>query len=162
MSAGAASVTLRTASLDDLDEIMAIERATFPDDAWSRENMAAELASPHTVYTLALDARSGAGRVVGYVGLLAPEAAEQADIQTIAVRAERRGTGLGRMLLRHAIAAATQRGARELFLDVRADNDPARALYTAEGFTELGVRPRYYQPGGVDAVVMRKDLGAGS
>lgn len=155
MSAETARVTLRAATSADLDRVMELERATFPDDAWSSENMAAELASAHTSYTIALE---GTENVVGYVGLLAPAASEQADIQTIAVAAEHRGAGVGRMLLRHAIAQATQCGARELFLEVRADNAPARALYAAEGFEQLGVRPRYYQPGDVDAVVMRLRL----
>jgi ribosomal-protein-alanine N-acetyltransferase len=43
-------------------------------------------------------------------------------------------------------------------LEVRADNGAARALYEAVGFTVLRVRPRYYQPGDVDALVMRLDL----
>jgi ribosomal-protein-alanine N-acetyltransferase len=41
---------------------------------------------------------------------------------------------------------------------VRADNPVAQALYASEGFIELGRRPRYYQPDGVDALVMRLDL----
>ena len=53
---------------------------------------------------------------------------------------------------------AAQRGAREVFLEVRADNPTAQALYASEGFVEVGRRPRYYQPDDVDAVVMKLDL----
>src|SRR5690606_36399056 len=90
-----------------------------------------------------------------YAGLLAPHGAPQGDIQTIAVEEHARGRGLGRMLMHALIAEARRRGIRELFLEVRADNPPARHLYQVLGFTEVGVRPRYFQPDGVDAVVMR-------
>ena len=53
------------------------------------------------------------------------------------------------------IAETRRRGARELFLEVRADNPGAQTLYRELGFEEIGVRPRYYQPDGVDAIVMR-------
>ena len=54
--------------------------------------------------------------------------------------------------------AARERGARQVFLEVRADNPVAQRLYASEGFVELGRRPRYYQPDDVDAVVMKLDL----
>ena len=44
-------------------------------------------------------------------------------------------------------------------LEVRADNGAARRLYERHGFAEVSVRRRYYQPEGVDAVVMRRRLG---
>jgi ribosomal protein S18 acetylase RimI-like enzyme len=45
-----------------------------------------------------------------------------------------------------------------VFLEVRADNPVAQAMYTAAGFERIAVRPRYYQPDGVDAWVMRAEL----
>ena len=53
LDGGAPGIRLREAALADLDAIMHLERATFPTDAWSRDVMAAELASPHTVYLVA-------------------------------------------------------------------------------------------------------------
>jgi ribosomal protein S18 acetylase RimI-like enzyme len=47
---------------------------------------------------------------------------------------------------------------QEDFLEVRADNPVAQAMYTAFGFERIAVRPRYYQPDGVDAWVMRASL----
>jgi ribosomal protein S18 acetylase RimI-like enzyme len=58
------------------------------------------------------------------------------------------------------LGTAADRGARRVFLEVRADNPIAQHLYTARGFRPVGRRPRYYQPDGVDAVVMRLDLEA--
>lgn len=147
-------MTLRDARPDDLDAIMAIEQRSFPTDAWSRDTMASELASPHGRYLV--DERGGA--IVGYGGVRALQGGADADIQTIALLAEVRGQGRGRGLLRALLQAAADRGALEVFLEVRADNPPAEGLYRAEGFEEIGRRPRYYQPDDVDAIVMRLDL----
>ncbi|WP_298862455.1 ribosomal protein S18-alanine N-acetyltransferase [uncultured Microbacterium sp.] len=147
-------MTLRLATAGDLDAIMALERASFPTDAWSESTMAAELTGEHGHYLV--DEQEG--RVVGYGGLRALRGGSDADIQTIALSPENRGRGRGRTLLRALIAEAVSRDARELFLEVRADNPVAEGLYRSEGFAEIGRRPRYYQPDDVDAIVMRLDL----
>jgi len=149
-------MTLRLATGDDLAAIMELERRSFPTDAWSEGTMRAEVASAHNHYLV--DEEDG--RVVGYGGLRALRGGSDADIQTIALDEAVRGQGRGRALLRALIAEAVGRGARELFLEVRADNPVAEGLYRSEGFAELGRRPRYYQPDDVDAVVMRLDLRA--
>lgn len=146
------SWVLRRATAADLDAIMAIETAMFPSDAWSPAMMAAEIAGPHGYY---LVAEAADGAVDGYAGLLAPRGSGQADIQTIAVVDRARRRGLGRTLMLALLDEARRRGATEVFLEVRADNPGARALYDALGFTEIAVRPNYYQPDGVDAVIMR-------
>lgn len=147
-------MTLRDATPDDLDAIMAIEERSFPTDAWSRETMRSELAGPHGRYLV----DEQGGEVVGYGGVRALPGGADADIQTIALDAALRGRGRGRALLRALLRAAAERGAREVFLEVRADNPTAEGLYRAEGFEEIGRRPRYYQPDDVDAIVMRLDL----
>jgi ribosomal-protein-alanine acetyltransferase len=147
------SVELRRAGIDDLDAIMALEEATFVSDAWSREQMAADLSSQHTTYLVVLDADA----VVGYGGVLAPRGAGEADIQTLAVAPSFRRAGVGRRLMTELIEAAERHGASRIFLEVRADNPAAQALYDSLGFVEVGVRPRYYQPDAVDAIVMRRE-----
>lgn len=149
-------MTLRTATGDDLGAIMTLERASFPTDAWSESLMAAELASPHGRYLVDVEA----GRVVGYGGVRAVRGAADADIQTIAIAEAARGAGRGRALLRALLGEARECGAREMFLEVRADNPVAEALYASEGFVEIARRPRYYQPDDIDAVVMTLDLAA--
>jgi ribosomal-protein-alanine N-acetyltransferase len=147
-------MTLRTATADDLDAIMRIEHRSFPTDAWSAEMMAAELVSPHGRYLV--DEHDGV--IIGYGGVRALQGSADADIQTIALDAEHRGSGRGRALLRALLDVATERGAREVFLEVRADNPTAEGLYLSEGFEELARRPHYYQPDDVDAIVMRLEL----
>ncbi len=113
--------------------------------------MREELTADHRVYLALVD---DSGLVVGYGGLLAVGA--DADIQTIAVVSAARGSGNGRRLMEALLRAASERGVSEVFLEVRADNPIARGLYESLGFEEIGVRPRYYQPGNVDAIVMRR------
>ncbi|GAA4358616.1 ribosomal protein S18-alanine N-acetyltransferase [Microbacterium rhizosphaerae] len=144
----------RAATVADLDAIMALERASFPTDAWSETMMRAELESSHNRYFVI----ETAGRIVAYGGVRALSGSKDADIQTIAVDASARGHGQGRALLRDLLTAAQERGAAQVFLEVRADNPVAQGLYASEGFAELGRRPGYYQPDDVDAVIMRLDL----
>ncbi|MEO6116130.1 MAG: ribosomal protein S18-alanine N-acetyltransferase [Pseudolysinimonas sp.] len=160
---------LRRATLDDLDAIMHLETSTFGSDAWSRGSMRAELGSRHGYYLVA-EAASVAERepqhpdaaIAGYAGLLAPAGSGQADIQTIAVAPDARRHGLGRALVVALLAEARSRQAAEVFLEVRADNPNAQALYASLGFDQIAVRPQYYQPDGVDAHIMRLELGAQS
>lgn len=147
-------MTIRIATPADLDAIMAIENASFPADAWSAEAMAAELSTDYSHYVVDEDA----GAIIGYGGLRAIRGSADADIQTIALIQERRGEGRGRALLHALLAEASARRAREVFLEVRADNPAAEALYLSEGFEEIGRRPRYYQPDDVDAIVMKVKL----
>lgn len=146
--------TTRPATLDDLDAIMALERDSFPADAWSDAMMREELASPHGWYVVVEEA----GRLIGYAGLRAPRGARDADIQTITIAARARGGGRGRALLTTLLDEAVRRGVHDVFLEVRADNPGAQRLYASEGFVEVGRRPRYYQPDDVDAIVMRVDI----
>ena len=151
---------LRRATEADLDPIMELETSTFTSDAWSPTAMLSDLRSRHCYYLVAerLDEPAlidGAVTIDGYAGLFAPEGAQEGDIQTIAVATSARRGGLGRTLMLALITEATKRGARELFLEVRADNPHAQHLYETLGFEEIAVRVAYYQPDGVDANVMR-------
>jgi ribosomal-protein-alanine acetyltransferase len=149
-------MSIRRATGDDLAAIMTLERASFPTDAWSEAMMREELASRHGWYVV----DDEAGRLVGYAGLRAVSGAKDADIQTIAIADVSRGRGRGRSLLRTLLDEAARRGVAHVFLEVRADNPVARALYASEGFAEIGRKPRYYQPDDVDAVVMKLDVPA--
>jgi ribosomal-protein-alanine N-acetyltransferase len=160
----------------DLVDVIALEHDLFPDDPWTPEMFADEVAQPpeSRLYLLAeadagdggvaesdiVSGRGAASRLVmaGYAGLMFIPGGTQADVLTIAVRPAYWGKGIGSALLGAMIAAARDRGCTEVFLEVRADNARAHGLYLRRGFEELGVRRGYYQPSGMDAIVMRKDL----
>ena len=145
---------LRGATVDDLDRIMDLETGTFGTDAWSHEAMRRDLINAQCHYLVAQ--RVGfPGEIDGYAGLFCPPGALQGDIQTIAVAESARRSGLGRTLMHALIGEARKRGANEVFLEVRADNPGAHHLYETLGFEDIAVRVAYYQPAGVDAIVMR-------
>ncbi|OUE30711.1 tRNA N6-adenosine threonylcarbamoyltransferase [Clavibacter michiganensis] len=150
------SVRFRPAELADLPALMRLETSTFVSDAWSADAMRGELTTRHGWYVVAVDGADD--RILGYAGLSCPRGVHAADVQTIAVAEGSRGRGIGRALLTRLVAEAHARGAREVLLEVRADNPVAQALYASLGFEPIAVRPHYYQPDDVDAVVMRAVL----
>ena len=143
---------LREVRWQDLEEIAGLEAELFGAEAWSLASWWGELAGrPRREYLLAED---DAG-ITGYAGL--DHGGEVGDVMTIAVIPRARRTGLGGRLLEELITRSRAAGAERLLLEVRADNEPARGLYTARGFTGLRTRRDYY-PGGVDALVLALDL----
>lgn len=132
--------------------LAAIHAVAFPPgERWGADAMALQLALPGAYGWI-----DPAG---GFV--LARVAADESEILSLAVVPDRRGQGLGRALLEQATTTAAGRGARAMFLEVAAANGPARALYAAAGFGEVGRRPGYY-PGGGDALVLRRPLTPGA
>ncbi|MGW5367338.1 ribosomal protein S18-alanine N-acetyltransferase [Streptomyces sp. NPDC004009] len=152
----------------DIDPVLGLERDLFPDDAWSRGMFWSELAHARGAeanrrYLVAEED----DRIVGYAGLAATGATSDdgatsdsaatavGDVQTIAVARSHQGTGLGGRLLTELLKAATAFECGEVMLECRVDNVPAQKLYERFGFVPIGVRRGYYQPGNVDALVMR-------
>ncbi|MBC2836358.1 GNAT family N-acetyltransferase [Paragemmobacter straminiformis] len=82
---------------------------------------------------------------------------DEAELLTLATPPEQRGRGAAKRLVAAFLEQARQRGAASAFLEVAADNAPARHIYAAAGFTESGTRRGYYRsPEGrpIDAIVM--------
>jgi ribosomal-protein-alanine N-acetyltransferase len=148
-------VRLREMRRADMPRIMALEQELFPEDAWTPEMFAAEFAQPASrrLYLVAEEGRA----LIGYAGMMFT-GGPQADVVTLAVAPARWGRGTGTALLTALVDEAARRGCAEVLLEVREDNPRARRLYLSQGFTEVGIRRGYYQPSGVNAVVMRKAL----
>jgi ribosomal-protein-alanine N-acetyltransferase len=153
---GADDVVLRDMRWWDLDRVIALEHELFPDDAWSRGMFWSEIADTrHPAATRTyLVAETPDGRIVGYAGLAA--IAGTGDVQTIAAARDHWGTGLGTRLLTALLRAATAAECHEVLLEVRVDNRRAQRLYQRFGFEPIGIRKGYYQPGNVNALVMRR------
>jgi ribosomal-protein-alanine N-acetyltransferase len=148
---------LRDVTWRDLPRLAELERLLFATDAWTEESWWGELAGrPRRSYVV-LEGEDG---VEGYAGV--DLGGDVADVMTVAVVPGARGRGLGGVLLGELLRRAVDGGADTVVLEVRADNGPARRLYERHGFEEVSVRRRYYQPEGVDAVVMRLRLERGS
>ena len=146
---------LREMTKTDMPRIMALEQELFPEDAWTPQMFAAEFAQPAS-RRLYLVAEEG-DTLIGYAGMMFTGGL-QADVVTLAVDPAYWGRGTGTALLLALVGEAVRRGCHEVLLEVRKDNPRARQLYLRHGFAEIGVRRGYYQPSGVDAVVMRKVL----
>ena len=147
---------LREMTWRDIPQLARLERELFATDAWSEPTWWNELAGrPRRSYVVL----EGSDGIDGYAGV--DLGGEVADVMTVAVAPGRRGQGLGDRLVDELLRRAADHGAGSMMLEVRADNGPARGLYERHGFAEVAVRRRYYQPDGVDAVVMRRRVGDG-
>ena len=134
---------IRPARTTDTKAIHALEMSLFEGDRLSRPSIRRLIGSPSAVVAVAL----ADGMVVGAVVMLFRRGSRRARLYSLAVAVEFQNMRLGRRLLAHAHAAALQRGATELVLEVRADNLRARDLYRRCGFTQTGERAGYYQDG---------------
>jgi ribosomal-protein-alanine N-acetyltransferase len=144
------SVSLRPMRWWDVEGAMRLERDLFPHDAWPAEQFWSELAGVPDLkwYVVAEEG----GDLIGYAGLAA--AGGDGDVQTLAVCRDRQGAGLGGLLLRALLDEAARRACTQVYLEVRADNAAAIALYQRHGFQRIGDRPAYYHDG-TDALVLR-------
>ncbi|WP_422115300.1 GNAT family N-acetyltransferase [Brachybacterium sp. UNK5269] len=147
---------LRPATLEDVEEIAFAELELFPDEAWTVFQLAAEIEHPDRRYVVAAQGADAAGALIGYAGIML--AGEIADVHTIGTRLEHRG--IGRALLAWCEEQARAGGAERLLLEVREDNDRARAFYAAAGYREIARRRGYYRIRGrsIDALVMERSL----
>ena len=156
--AAAVASRLRPMLPSDLDAVLALEHELFPDDAWTPEMFADEVGQPPDSRLYLVAEGGDGGALAGYAGLMFVPDGISADVLTIAVAEASWGKGIGSALLAALVDAARRRRCEQMFLEVRKDNPRARGLYLRRGFEEIGVRRGYYQPSGVDAIVMRKDL----
>ncbi|MEU8629122.1 ribosomal protein S18-alanine N-acetyltransferase [Streptomyces sp. NPDC048669] len=151
-----ATAVLREMRWWDIDPVLGLEHELFPDDAWSPGMFWSELAyarGPQATRRYVVAEDPVTGRIVGYAGLAA--AGDLADVQTIAVSRDHWGGGLGSELLSDLLKHATAFECAEVLLEVRVDNTRAQKLYERFGFEPIGFRRGYYQPGNIDALVMR-------
>ena len=131
----------------DIAEVLAIEGAIYT-HPWTHGNFADSLRAGYDCCTWRLN-----GELVGYFILMA--AAGEAHLLNLSVAARHQRRGHGTALLRQAAAIARERGAHNMFLEVRPSNRAAQDLYTRFGFRKIAVRRDYYpaQFGREDALV---------
>lgn len=123
---------------EHLSEVLRIERATFS-EPWGEKDFLEAVEDENKLYfTALLD-----GEVVGYVGYWA--VLDEAQIFNVAVKEEKRGRGIGGLMLKKLIEDGRKNGKNIFLLEVRESNLPAIKLYKAYGFVEDGVRPNFYR-----------------
>jgi ribosomal-protein-alanine N-acetyltransferase len=139
-------VRIRRLTYPDLPQVIGIERRAFP-TPWSLAMFVLELSKTSGI---CLAAVSG-GRLVGY--LICSRYETVWHVMNIAVDPERRRAGVASALLGELYARVGDEQGRYT-LEVRRSNDGAIRLYEREGFRAAGLRRRYYQDNGEDALVM--------
>ena len=135
----------------DIDDILAIERSSFP-NPWSREMYLSELAKPGLSHFFVV--KDDRGKVIGFCTFWV--VADEEHINNIAVALPYRRMGMASSLLRQALEEGKRLDIRQVLLEVRRSNHAARELYTRFGFVVVGVRTAYYSQPAEDALVLRR------
>lgn len=135
-------VRLATADDDEFVSSLAAEVGLTVEPSAERERPQARL----LVATTSTEERLGF--VVGWC------IADELELLDVAVRPSARRKGIAQSLVNGLLTLAQETGARTAFLEVRASNEAAQALYRGLGFEEVGRRRKYY-PGGEDALLFR-------
>jgi [ribosomal protein S18]-alanine N-acetyltransferase len=133
-------ITLCDGSLTDLDAVMRVMDESFDPrfgEAWTASQCAGLLPLPGVWLTLARDE----GTVIGFA--LARNVADEAELLLLAVRRNKQGLGVGKLLLDRFTEQARERGATRVHLEVREGNQ-ALSLYRRADFTLVGRRRNYY------------------
>ena len=141
-------VLIEPMRLDDLPRIHAIEQASFS-APWPANAYRSELESNRLATYLVARVDD---EIVGYGGMWLM--VDEAHITTFAIDPAWRRQRIGERLLLECMVVAIARSAREMTLEVRLSNLPARRLYEKFGFRPVGVRPRYYSDDHEDALIM--------
>ena len=139
---------IRRMTVDDVDAVAAIEAATFP-TPWSRESFYQDMTE--NIVARYMVCEKG-GEVIGFAG--AWLVLDESHITNVAILERERGFGYGRKLTEALMQYLSNLGAAYATLEVRKSNEVAQSLYVSLGFIKLGVRKRYYEDNGEDALIM--------
>ncbi|MFV0633594.1 ribosomal protein S18-alanine N-acetyltransferase [Demequina sp.] len=147
-----ASALLRDLTEADLPRLSELEREIFGPSAWSRGLIRDELLWGLSRWRgIDADGVLAAYAVYGFEG-------DAFHLMNLAVAPEARRAGHARALMEDFLAEARRLEAPDVWLEVATTNDVALALYRSYGFEDVRVRRKYYQPEGLDALVMRRAL----
>ena len=142
---------IRKMSVADVPQIAALEKLCFS-DPWSEKSVASELENSLSLWLVWEEQ----GEVLGYVG--SQSVPPEADVMNLAVTPGGRRRGIAKVLLTELIQLLRGNGVEALFLEVRASNEAAIALYEGFGFAQVGRRSGYYEKPREDALILRKEL----
>jgi ribosomal-protein-alanine N-acetyltransferase len=131
-------VTIRKLAASDVRAVLAILRESREAAAWSQESLLQLTSADSTAWVAELN-----GTVAGF--LIGRTAADEFEILNMAVSQARLRSGIGSNLLQFALEFSRIAGSARAYLEVRASNTPAIALYAHHGFTECGRRAQYYR-----------------
>ena len=144
---------IRRAEEKDIPAITDLEKVCFEGkDPWSYGAFYNEIVenSDKTLYLVAL----ADGKVIGYMGVWM--ILDEGQITNVAVDPEYRRRHIAESLIEEMVRRTAEEGVTSWTLEARVDNEPAIRLYEKMGFRGEGIRPKYYEYDGTDALIMWK------
>jgi len=142
------NVMIRKMTLDDIEQVIAIDRVSFS-LPWPERSFRFELTDNPASRCWVADVD---GKIVGMIVVWL--IVDEVHVATIATHPDFRRQGIAKNLLSHALQHLSNEGAQSSFLEVRASNLAAQELYRKFGYEESGVRRRYYRDNDEDALLM--------
>jgi [ribosomal protein S18]-alanine N-acetyltransferase len=141
-------MVIRPMSLQDVPEVHQIDVLSFS-LPWPENSFRFEVAGnpASRSWVAEVDGRIAAMLVLWFI-------IDEAHIATIATHPDFRRQGIGEKIMIEALVAARNEGATRAFLEVRAGNLGAQALYKKYGFIQDGLRAKYYKDNNEDAILM--------
>ena len=139
---------IRRMTLPDLRQVHVLEENIFF-PPWSMESFLNEMEKNHCARYFVAERQ---GDILAYAG--AWLIFEEVHITNVAVRANERGQGIGKAIIRALMQYAANLGVQYMTLEVRKSNVAAQNLYRSIGFLNIGVRKGYYEDNGEDALLM--------
>ncbi len=133
----------------DLDSIVSMEKEYFS-DSWSENSVKLQIDNKKVIVI------KFGENILGYCIFMV--AADEGEILRIATDKKMRRSGLGKKLLTSVLSEMKESGVNEVFLEVRAGNESAIALYKSVEFNEIGIRKGYYKDNGEDAMLFKKEI----
>ncbi len=143
------SVVIRKMSMQDVPAVSLIDRMSFS-LPWPEHSFQYEVSENRSArcFVAETEDKRIAAMIVSWIIV------DEMHIATIATHPDFRRQGIGELILREALLDGKGMGAHLAFLEVRAGNEPAQAMYRKFGFEATGKRPRYYRDNGEDAILM--------
>lgn len=143
-------IEIKKMTASHVAQIAALEKQCFS-DPWSEKSISSELENDLSLWLVAVDGDT----VAGYIGSQAVMG--EADMMNVAVGTDYRRQGIAQKLILALMDELKKAGNVCLTLEVRASNEPAKALYEKLGFVQVGRRPKYYEKPKEDALILRKE-----
>lgn len=149
---GIPGIRIRRMVREDIPAVAALEKKTFS-EPWNEKGFEDALLGSQNIFLTAVGKED---LIAGYIGLYG--SFDEGDITNVAVAEEFRGLGIGFLLVESIKEMASSQGIRQIFLEVRASNAAARALYRKAGFEACGQRKDFYREPVEDAILMRAGI----
>jgi ribosomal-protein-alanine N-acetyltransferase len=148
-------ITIRWASLKDLDTLCQIEKECFTSEAFTREQIGYLLMAPMGVSLVAEIGHKIVGFIIGLIQVYGD--ARIGYTYTLDVLTKHRRRGVASRLLEDLERIFIERGIQTCYLEVRTDNLAAQELYRKHGYTDVGVLKNYYGRG-IQGIQLKKNL----